>query len=145
MIDKKTKLIKTAFILIIFLFGISFLDKMVMIRLGTDEMSPLSVAAYFTGLDWRSLLRMSGYYSYGYSIIIYPLVCILRNPQLLYQGIIVLDSIFLCFIFIISLEFAKKLKSELSEIQLMLICFVVTLYPANVLRTHYAISVQSEF
>ena len=60
-----------------------------------DEIGYWSNAAFFSGYDWSSIANSIGYYSYGYSIILAPVLYFTKNPMLSYQIAIILNGVFL--------------------------------------------------
>ena len=67
-----------------------------------DELGYWSNAAYLVGYDWSSVCSaFSGYYSYGYSLIIAVLFALFKEGPLAYQMAIVLNAVFLSLTFLL--------------------------------------------
>ena len=58
-----------------------------------DEFGYWANAAHIFGYDWSGVVSMSPYYSYGYSLFLFPLF-LLKDPSLSYQCGLLLNVIF---------------------------------------------------
>lgn len=85
-------------ILLITIFNVSKLQNIYILA---DEFGYWTAASFFRGYDWSSIATMNPYYSFGYGILLSPLLY-LQNGTLSYQCAIILNGILLCFSFLLS-------------------------------------------
>lgn len=111
-------------IAVLTLYNIQNLD---MITILNDEFGYWSNAAILAGNDWKSLMAVTPYYSFGYSLLLVPLFWIFHDYAILYKAAIILNVLLLvasyfCAKYIVSnLLNAKNevIKSSLSIISVM--------------------------
>lgn len=103
-----------------------------------DEIGYWSNAAFFSGYDWSSIANSIGYYSYGYSIILAPVLYFTKNPMLSYQIAIILNGVFLACGFLGLCKISEKLfKRENSHFDILL-CFIISIFSNNLLQLKFA-------
>lgn len=56
----------------------------------TDEVGYWGSAAYFAGIDWRTVTSKMAYFGYGYGIFLFPLF-VLGDSKLIYCGALFLN------------------------------------------------------
>jgi len=78
-----------------------------------DEFGYWASAARLLGYDWSRIASLGSYYSYGYSILLVPILFLFENPVLAYRAAIAFNVLLLfgCFVLlrkIIAILFPKK-------------------------------------
>ncbi len=75
-----------------------------------DEIGVASVAAFYSGKDWSSLMGAIGYY-YGYvqALFYMPLFLVFGSPYALYKAMLVMNGVLISFIPMIAYHLASKL------------------------------------
>lgn len=137
---KREKNLLILITIFVFFLNITRINEMKMLYLATDEMGYVGIATHFAGLDWTGVMKFLPFYSYGYSIIIYPLAKIFKQPESLYSSIIVVNAIFISLIVPLSYYFMKKISKNINKYVLMAASFAVALYSSNVVRAHSAMT-----
>ena len=122
------------FVICVFRLNRSFLPY-----LSTDEVGPMSVAAYFSGKDWSQMTQFISYYSYGYSLILWPLMKLFNQPVLFYRAAVVVNCLLASCVVPLSYYFSKYLNNNKSSIPQFIFAVLVALYPANILRANLAL------
>lgn len=137
---KREKIILIFISIFVFLLNIIRIKEMKTVYLATDEMGYIGIAAYVAGIDWTGVMKYIPYYSYGYSIILYPLVKIFKQPESLYRSIIVLNAIFITLTVPLSYYFMKKISVNINKYVLMATSVTIVLFSSNVVRAHSAMT-----
>lgn len=96
-----------------------------------DEFGYWANAVSIAGYDWKSLIAETPYYSYGYSLLLVPIVLFV-SAEYWYKAGILLNIIMLCFSYILCYKFSKKLFPQCKDSVLQLISLIVVLFPCNV-------------
>lgn len=75
-----------------------------------DEIGVASIAAFYSGKDWSSLMGTIGYY-YGYiqALFYMPLFMVFGSPYALYKAMLVMNGVLISFIPMIAYHLAAKL------------------------------------
>lgn len=126
--------------LTILLFGIYIknISDISVFSILDDEFGYWANAAYFAGYDWSGVASNIKYYSYGYSIILTPLFLIFDDPIVMYKVSILLNAIMLYCSFLLCYDISKKLSRDTNRTVLILISFVISMYPAYIVQTNVA-------
>lgn len=112
------------------------IDKLNLIYIVGDEFGYWANAAKFAGLDWSEVAANNPYYSYGWSILLTPIVMLTHNPAHMYKLAIGLNAILLCGTFVLAYLCAKKLfGGSTKKLTLVFCAFAVTLYSANIFQS----------
>lgn len=125
-------IISIVLIAIACLWNIGIQDR---IKVVDDEFAYWGIAAQFAGYDWSDLMAVTGYYSYGYSLILVPLYLLGRlglSAVLMYKAAIVLNGIFLILSFVLTVYVGKRIFPELNKYYLLAAGLVTTLYLSNI-------------
>ena len=95
-----------------------------------DEFGYWSVAAAILGLDWSEITGLGPYYSYGYSVLLAPVLFLFHNPIIAYRMAIVLNLLLQCASFPIMYLILQRLFPENRKNVLGIITSIAVLYPA---------------
>ncbi len=123
---------------ILFIIQLLHINELSMPFVLEDEFGYLTHAATFAGLDWSSAAQYMSYYSYGYSILLAPIIAIFKDPAGMYQAILVLNALMIVGCFITAKCAAIKLAPEINGRLLNLAAFAVCLYPSYVVQSKIA-------
>lgn len=107
------------------------LSKLHSIYVLADEFGYWTSASFFRGYNWSDIAAMNPYYSFGYGILLSPLLW-LQNSVLSYQGAIILNGILLCLSFLLSYHCLSILFKTLRTEYSVCISAAITLYASNV-------------
>ncbi len=103
-----------------------------------DEFGYWGVAAQLAGLDWSESLGTVYYYSYGYSLLLAPILLIFKNPTLCYQAAIVLNAVLYIASFFIVIYCGKSIFDKTDKRIITLCAFAAMLYPNTLFQTQIA-------
>ena len=96
MINDKKKLFELAelilFAVIVFVINIIYVGKFNTFYVLNDEFGYWASAAKFAGYDWSSAASTVNYYSYGYSLLLFPLFAVFKDPAMLYKAALVMNA-----------------------------------------------------
>lgn len=129
------KLIMIVAIMVISCWKLGCFDQIMVLN---DEFGYWSIGANIAGKDWSNLASQAPYYSYGYSFLLAPLFLIFHNAEVMYKAAILMNMAMLVGIFLLAFRLAKKINQDIDERLLLLISFVITLYPSNIVQVHVA-------
>lgn len=124
--------------LVIFFVNIWHAGSMSVIHVLNDELGYWGTASYFAGLDWSGVMGNIPYYSYGYSLLLAPVLLIFGGGSAAYHAAVVLNSLLLVGAFLLSCSTARKLFPEADKLLVYCCCFCVSLYPAFVVNASVA-------
>lgn len=104
-----------------------------------DELGYWGSAAYYAGYDWSSIVTAnSGYYSYGYSLILALLLYIFAPLKFAYQAAIIVNALLSVGSYILAnyvgCFFVKKEK----KLYVVIAAFAVSMYGNNITQTCFA-------
>ena len=77
-----------------------------------DEFGYWTYAAMLAGCDWSDVVSLGSYYSYGYSLILFPIFILCKNAVIAYRVAIVVNFFLLMICFLIWKKLAEKLFGE---------------------------------
>ncbi len=105
-----------------------------------DEFGYWANSAFFTGLDWSPSVRVIGYYSYGYSLLLVPVRILAKifvwDWRQKYQAMVVVQSFMLTGIFLMAVKLCRRYLSDLPWIVRDLLCLVMVIYPSYLIYAH---------
>lgn len=120
---------------IIALFSIYRIHELVLPSILNDEFGYWANAAHIFGYDWSGVASMSPYYSYGYSLFLFPLF-LLKDPTLSYQCGLLLNVIFYIVSYLLSFKCCNMVFKEFSQSISAILCLIPALYCNNLLQAH---------
>lgn len=97
-----------------------------------DEFGYWGTAASIAGYDWKELIAETSYYSYGYSLLLVPIILLLPTVILWYKAAIILNVLLLLLSYFICIKIGKELFSEIDDKFIMIVSLLVTIYPSNI-------------
>lgn len=104
-----------------------------------DEFGYWAASAYLTGTDWVSVTSGIPYYSYGYGFLILTIIRLLfATPAAMYRAAIVVNGLLLVGSFWIARNVTRQLFEDVHWALRDLACFLVMLYPSNIVFSHIA-------
>jgi len=116
----------------VFIWGV---ERHVGLNVVTDEMGYLASAAFFAGYDWSGIIHRFGFYSYGFALILTPLMLIFEDPTMMLQAGIVANAIFASLVFPLAYAFGKHIAPSTNRLVLIVCSLCVTLFHANIANT----------
>lgn len=140
MISKRmmTILVKIAVAMILCFYALRLLDSRNELYILHDEFAYWAIAAKYGGYDWSSMMKDSGYYSMGYSLFLVPLFHLGIQASLMYKIAIILNVFFVLVSYFISCAVAKKLFDNFDEIEISIVCGIISFYPYITTQANYA-------
>jgi len=103
-----------------------------------DEFSYLAIAAYFSGLDWSSMMYYQFYYSFGYPLIMVPLFWVFDNPFYIFRGAIILNAILASGSLIITYCITGRILGNLGNFKRICIAFTISMYSSYLMHVQLA-------
>lgn len=106
-----------------------------------DEFGYFGVAASFVGWDWRDVLAMSDYYSFGYSFLLAPFMLLARlgiPMALIYKAVILLNACFLVGVFALAMHVQREIFTDFPKQLQSAAALMIALYIANAVQSNTA-------
>lgn len=94
-----------------------------------DEFGYWSYAARMAGYDWSNIVSLGSYYSYGYSLILFPIFKLCKDAVLAYRIAVVVNMLLLIAAFFLLQFLIKILFEEITAEQRSIISLFVVSYP----------------
>ncbi len=125
--------------LVLFALAIWGIGDFNQLLLYDDEFGYWMASAYLTGTDWTSVGSGIPYYSYGYGfLILTPIRLIFSSPAVMYRAAIVANGLLLVGSYWIARNVSRQLFEDANQMLIDVVCFVVMLYPSNLVFSHIA-------
>ena len=105
------------------------------VSLLADEFGYWGPAAVLNGYDWSGTLSNFPYYSFIYSLILYPIMALPVEITTMFRIALVVNALMLVVIFWVSCACAKRIYPRLPEKFCTLLCVAITLYSANIFNS----------
>lgn len=106
------------------IYGLAFLP---------DEFGYWSYAAAAAGYDWSGIASLSSYYSYGYSVILFPIFLLFQDGLMAYRAAVVVNFVMLAGIGMMLQYLARQIFSDEDQKCLSVFATVAALYPTLLL------------
>lgn len=130
-----------AFIVLLFCVFMYNISNIYGFTLYPDEFGYWSYAAKAAGYDWSRILSMGSYYSYGYSLILFPVFVLCKNGIFAYRMAVAVNFILLVGTFLTLKYLAKKLFPDIGGKILTFFVMIAVFYPPNI---YYAKTTMAE-
>lgn len=95
-----------------------------------DEFGYWSPAAAMLGYDWSQITSLGSYYSYGYSILLVPVLFLFHDPVVAYRAAVILNLSMQCVSFPLLYLVLKELFPQEKKRMLSIATAVAIIYPA---------------
>lgn len=103
-----------------------------------DEFGYWSNGALIAGYDWSESLLGCAYYSYGYGVLLAPIIKNFDDPSIMYQAAIFLNVIMGCAIFIIAFLCFRSLYKETGYYKQLIVAATISVYSGYTMNIHIA-------
>ena len=108
------------------------LSKLNYIAVLNDEFGYWGTAVSMAGYDWKDLIAETPYYSYGYSLLLLPIILLLPTPVLWYKAAILLNVVLLYLSYFICCDIGKRIFGKTDRKLICFVSLVVAMYPGNI-------------
>ena len=123
---------------IVFAFSIRHIAGLASL-LAWDELGYWGNAAYIAGYDWADMVSTySGYYSYGYSLILAVLLKIFSDSSVAYQAAIICNGIFLTLSFYLSYYCGISCFGKKNRDKVLFASLVISFYANSITQSNHA-------
>ncbi|MBQ2922727.1 MAG: hypothetical protein IJE60_06570 [Tyzzerella sp.] len=95
-----------------------------------DEFGYWTYASMLTGYDWSDIVSLGSYYSYGYSLILFPIFVLCKNAVIAYRMAIAVNFILLGVCFFIWKKLIEKLFEHIGEKRKTFYAAIAVFYPS---------------
>ena len=95
-----------------------------------DEFGYWAYAAMLAGYDWSDIVSLGSYYSYGYSLILFPIFVLCKNAVIAYRMAIAVNFILLGVCFFIWKKLIEKLFEHIGEKRKTFYAAIAVFYPS---------------
>lgn len=97
-----------------------------------DEFGYWAAAAKFAGYNWSEVTSISYYYSYGYSLLLLPILSGMENMTLAYRIAIAMNIIFLLFSYFVLFQIVTALSPQTGRFRKALLCGAGIFYSGHI-------------
>ncbi|WP_027296793.1 hypothetical protein [Robinsoniella sp. KNHs210] len=144
MIREKKKVELNSALLFIICIGLllfihmRYLNEYSTITIVGDEFGYWATGAALAGENWTGISSVTPYYSYGYGLILAPLIFIFKNPILLYKSAILMNGILMVGCMSLIYSSLKIIFNKIDYKYLIIISFVSCCFPSYMLHSNIA-------
>lgn len=139
LLERRRWILPSLFSAIIFFVAIWGIGNFNQLLLYDDEFGYWMASAYLTGSDWKSVGSGIPYYSYGYGfLVLTPIRLLFSTPSVMYKAAIVANALLLVASYWIARNVSKQIFEKTNWILMDAVCFLVMLYPSNIVFSHIA-------
>lgn len=114
------------FLIISYLYGIK---RVYGFSLFPDEFGYWASAARLVGYDWSEVSSLGSYYSFGYSLILAPILCIFRDALWAYRAAVTVNAILLVASFFLMNHILERLLPNLQKKYRIVFAGIAICYP----------------
>lgn len=114
------------FLVISYLYGIK---RVYGFSLFPDEFGYWASAARLVGYDWSAVSSLGSYYSFGYSLILAPILCIFRDALWAYRAAVTVNAILLVASFFLMNHILGRLLPDLHKKYRIVFAGIAICYP----------------
>ena len=95
-----------------------------------DEFGYWASAAKVVGYDWSKIASLGSYYSYGYSLILIPILYVFKGGVAAYRAAVAVNYLMIGAGFILLLKLSDRLYADkVNEVTDVMMCAIAVLYP----------------
>lgn len=124
--------------IVIFVAGVHSINNLYGMITGVDEFGYVCNAKYLLNdKEWKDLSSKLSYYSFGYSLILMPLVKIIKDPSILFRGIVIMNVCLVELSFFTSIKVISGMHKSVSKRKIVFVCFIANMYIANFVYSKY--------
>lgn len=105
-----------------------------------DEYGYWANAAAFLGRDWSEVSALQSYYSFGYSLLLVPLMGLIKDTVLLYRAAVFMNVVLACLHGILLYRILARLFPETDRRLLVLAGSAGAFYPSILVYSHYTLA-----
>lgn len=98
-----------------------------------DEFGYWASAATHVGYDWSTIASLGSYYSFGYSLLLTPILFVFKGGLAAYRAAIAVNYILIALSFMLLYRLMVRLFNDRDHLRSILICAVAVLYPPWIL------------
>ena len=115
-----------------------FINRLSIPYVQNDSYAYWTIAAMWAGFDWSSFAYrfLGGYYSFGYSIVLYPLILLGFDAVTTFRLALMVNAALSVAVFPIAYKTARNLFPQVNMWALVGLSFCVALYPANIVQSY---------
>lgn len=95
-----------------------------------DEFGYWAHAAKAAGYNWSEMISLGSYYSYGYSLILFPIFKLCQNSVMAYRIAVTLNFVLLGAVYFMLLHLADGLLHEQNKAKVALYAAIAVFYPS---------------
>lgn len=116
--------------LLLLCFGIYNITKSYGFIIFPDEFGYWTYAAMLAGYDWSDIVSLGSYYSYGYSLILFPIFVLCKDAVIAYRIAIAVNFILLLFCFFVLKWLARRLFCGMKDSTVAFGAAIAVCYPS---------------
>lgn len=94
-----------------------------------DEFGYWAPSAKLLGWDWSETTSLGSYYSFGYSLILAPILYFVKDSIIAYRIAVVINMVLMCVGLVLLFKMLQKLFPEMEKEKAVLISGIAVLYP----------------
>lgn len=117
------------FVVMLLCYYMYSISKIYGFELLPDEFGYWNYAAFLSGYDWSNIVSLGSYYSFGYTLILYPILKFIENPVLAYRVAVSVNFLLLFLSYFLLMRLTKKLCKDEKYLP-QLFTAIAVLYPS---------------
>lgn len=128
------------FVLLIFSICQYSIHRLYGFTIYPDEFGYWANAAQWIGYDWSGTASLSSYYSFGYSMLLAPILRFCTDSVTAYRAAVSLNMVLQCISVGLLWSIFRRLKKDMLQIQVVFATGIAVFYPAWIFYTQMTLS-----
>lgn len=129
-ISRRDKIVFTSVLLLVFAIFQFGIKQICGFTFYPDEFGYWASAAKIIGWNWSEIASLGSYYSFGYSILLFPILYFAPDSVVAYQAAVFVNMLLMCIGYILLCMFTEKLFDNMPRALRYLASGAAVLYPA---------------
>lgn len=129
-VNKKDTIYIVLFFLLLFIFFQYGISKIIGFSIFPDEFGYWASAANIIGWDWSETASLGSYYSYGYSLILFPLLIVFESSVTAYKAAVAINMLLMGTAFFLLLKIKRAVYGRERDLKDIILCILALFYPS---------------
>ncbi len=133
--QREDRIIRLFIVIILIAISLSQLNETYGFSLFPDEFGYWAAAGSVIGYDWSAVVSLGSYYSFGYALILTPVLALIHDSVIAYRTAVVINLMCQIASYFLLCDIVERLMPDIGRMVRAILCGAAVLYPSWVLYT----------